>query len=419
MDNQNTSNAQQPQQSNGPTQPPSMPNNGHAAEQPSSAPNPGAVSNPVSGNDTPPPAPTTNTAVAPPPDTSYPQNDSGDGSPKAYLVKYFLSLLITGTLIALVISFFSSIVDSLGAESADSGWTAQFAYQSSLGKVSVAIVFGAALWLLAKQCYATEKAFPAIKTNRWRKGFLGVFLILLGIAALSAGATLVYNIVSLIASMGITYIDGAETTKSIVNNVFATTVLTLTAILYAQDFASGKMSALMRNMHHYGLLISIVVLTVLFAALPLQAQRDSFIDHVTSDDIEALQNRISRYTTDEGELPENLSDLELSDGLKKRVDNYEYTTNTSSYEICAEFRTDTTEAESSSGNPLEDMLGGSLYPDDSSREDDPTYHEEGRECFEFEAYGIDRFDSFNSDEFFNQQNSSRQGEEFNTTGQTN
>lgn len=390
------------------------------AGQPNNAPGTNVAPSPAAEGSDATYAPTNNDAVAPPPPStvaSSPQENGDTGAnPKAYLVKYILSLIATGVLITLVISFFSGIVDSIGTESAGSGWMAKFAYQSSLGKISAAIVFSLALWFMARQCYATEKTLPAVKSNRWRKGFLGVFLVILGISALIAGATLVYNVVSLIASIGIADIDGVETTKSIVNSTFSTFVLTATAILYAKDYTSSRMSPLARNAHHYGLLISIVVLTVLFVALPLQAQRNSFIDNIASNDIETLESKISSYVRSENELPEELSDLELDEKVEKRLDNYDYTSKTSSYEICAEFRTDTTEEESSSGNPLEDVLTGPSYTGSSSSEDDPDHHQEGRQCFEYEAFGVGSYDRSN---LFDSPQGLRQNEGFNTSGQTN
>lgn len=304
---------------------------------------------------------------------------------KAYLVEYFLSLVITGTLIGLTLSFFKSIVDSIGEDGAiASAWGASFAYTSSLVAISTAVVFMAALMVVSRRCLKTEQTMPEVKFSRWRKGFLGLFLVILGLSALGSAVTMVYNIISLVASMGVTAVDFGETAKSIATSTFSFIVLTSTLMLYTQDYRAGNMNKTLSMLHHYGLILGVLVLTILFFAMPLRAHRDSFIDGIASRDIRSLNRLVDDYASENKELPEDLSALRLKGDIDGRADNYEYIPEDSSYKLCAEFRTDTTENKAV-GNPLENALSGSLYRSSYSTSNNPNYHKKGRQCFDYDA----------------------------------
>lgn len=320
-------------------------------------------------------------AATPP---SSPEGNRG-GKPTSYLVEYILSLIMVGTLLGLAITFFGNILDSIGGDSASSGWAARWAFTTSLTQLSTAIVFVVGFWWLARRSYRVEDNAPEVKQHRWRKGFLGLFLVLVGLAALSAAVALVYHVLSLLASIGVTDIEGWEATKNILISLFSTVLLAATAMLYTQDYRGANMNPLMHKLHHYGLMLGVIILAVLFAVFPLRAERNSFIDAVASDDIETLNELVDDYSRDEGELPKKLSDVDMEEELESRLDNYEYKPDGRSYELCADFRTDTTD-EDANGNPLEDAFGTSGLT--RTRDNDPYHHESGEQCFEYDATGV-------------------------------
>lgn len=337
---------------------------------------------PASAPPTPPPSRPTMSAMPANPL----ENPGPTKGPKAYLVEYLLSLVMTGALVGIVISFFSSIVNSIGASGAGGGWAARFAYTSSLATLSASIVFVVALFLVSKRCRKSEEAMPAIKHNKWRKGFLAIFLVLVGISALTAATTMVYNIVSLIGSVGVVSIEIGDTARSIINSIFAFAVLASTLMLYAQDYRISTMNPRLERLHHWGLIVGVIGLGIVFMALPLRNHRDAYIDGIASSDIRILQRAVDDHARSENELPSNLRSLDVGDDIDGRVDNYEYieSDDGNTYELCADFRTDTT-GESSGGNPLEDALVGSGFGMTPSRDNNPDYHEDGRVCFEYEA----------------------------------
>lgn len=323
---------------------------------------------------TPPPAPTI---------TSFSEMTSGGLKlARAYLVEYFMSLLITGTLIGVAISFFNSIVSSIGANSSGSGWVAKFAYTSSLATLSTALVFIAVLVFVSRRCRALEEESPEIKANRWRKGFLGFFLILVAIAALSATVALVYGLVSLIASIGVTSVHIGDTIKGLSVTGFSVIILASTFMLYSQDYRSGNMNQLFAKFHRYGLVILVLFLTLLFIFMPLKQQRNSFVDGIKARDITALHYQVDRYVTKNNKLPEALDNVELKD-FEGNLSNYEYKPGDSSYELCADFKTDTQRTTDNS-NPLEAALYGSSFSSSSSYVD-PNFHDSGNQCFKYDA----------------------------------
>lgn len=105
-------------------------------------------------------------------------------------------------------------------------------------------------------------------------------------------------------------------------------------------------------------------------------------------DISEIQNAIDLQTNEGNDVPTSLNQLELSEKLKDRLGDYEYSHNTDSYTICATFKTDVS-------------LPDSTY---SSLESDPYYHKKGRQCFTSEVYDYNFEDLYNSQDFNNPYN---------------
>jgi len=143
----------------------------------------------------------------------------------------------------------------------------------------------------------------------------------------------------------------------------------------------------------FPIVISIVAIIAIGLQVPaITEQRNLAEDQQKSEDISSLSNNVQTYSSSRSSLPSSLSQLTIEDkGLKSRLGNYEYKTESSgegSFEICATFKT------KSKGN------GYSAYPAYGVAEDtklqsplispektgDPYEHDKGRECFTFQSY---------------------------------
>lgn len=103
-------------------------------------------------------------------------------------------------------------------------------------------------------------------------------------------------------------------------------------------------------------------------------------DQQKTQDIISLQSEVQSYATNKNEAPKSLEVLNLSGGLKDRLNDYTYVLNDDSYDICATFKTDTS------------IESGASY--DSS----PYYHKTGKVCFTDQLYLNDStdYDYFNN-----------------------
>jgi type II secretory pathway pseudopilin PulG len=105
-------------------------------------------------------------------------------------------------------------------------------------------------------------------------------------------------------------------------------------------------------------------------------------------DISEMQSKLDTYYQDNAKLPANLSDLDLSEDLSKNLSDYEYTKTSKSYTLCANFKTDASNAD---------------YGDDSV-----YFHGKGRQCFTQDVFSYDKYyeDLNNSEEYdFNSEGS--------------
>lgn len=144
------------------------------------------------------------------------------------------------------------------------------------------------------------------------------------------------------------------------------------------------------TMQKYYIGFAVIAVICLIAILwQYTLSRDATSDQRKVTDISELQRAADLYSSENGEAPSNLKQLQLNEKLKTRLDDYEYSHNNDSYTICATFKTDAS-------------LSGSSY---SSLESDPYYHKKGRQCFTSKIYSYNLDDSYNPqdyNDFYNQ-----------------
>ncbi len=315
------------------------------------------------------------------------------GEARAYLVEYALVLISIGILLGVVISMLNTI---LKYNNDEYGYFSSFAYTVSISMIATLMVIIPLILVLTKRINKVEDAAPDIKNRGWRKGFLGFFLLNVGLWGLGFSIAFVYDMISYFASFGITD-NNTFPWRSLLANGLGTLILVFTALLYSHDYRNQQViRPMVVSTHHYGLIAIAIILSLIYMTTAFKDQRASFIDDAISGDLNSIQSKISNYKSDNrGRLPSDLSDIKLNDQQKSRAEKYDYSykKTSGSYELCAIFKTDTkTKKDTGSQNPLE-AFSGSSYPYDDYQSDnsDPYKHGKGNQCFESESYSSDNF----------------------------
>lgn len=331
------------------------------------------------------------------------------GQTRAYLAEYAVMLITLAALLFMVNGFFGGIINSIGGSDATS-WYDAYEYKVSLGLLAGVSAVLPLLFVLTRRTTGTESDAPLVKESNWRKAFLGTFLIVLGITAVSYAIAFMYVVISAAANSGLAVDVERPVWKSLLTSGFGFVLFSLSALLYARDYRPADDDLSMwRRIHRYGLVVFAVVLSVVFAAVPLNTQRGVYVDSLKSGDLQAIQSAISTYASKERKLPAALTDLDLKDEVKKRNSkfNYKYEADTAkaTYKICANFQTETEEE----SNPFTAFSGSGANADEDKANSDPTVHKKGEQCFEktvsaarsYNSSSSRNNSSINLEEFYN------------------
>jgi cytochrome b561 len=315
------------------------------------------------------------------------------GQSRAYLVEYALVLIMTGTVLGVITTMLSTIL-KYSDPSRGHSYFDGYAYKLSVGLIASLIVVIPLLLLLMRRVNKTEIFSTGLKNINWRKGFLGIFLLIVSLYSIGYAVAFMYDLVSYFASFGL---GGDSTTfpwRGLLENGLTALLFASTAWLYSYDYREQPQNKpRIAKVHHYGLIALAVLFTVLYFGTAFRQQRGEFIDEAIVNDIQAIQTKVSSYESKKGDLPSSLDDIDLTDKQKSRAKkfNYEYKAKKSgsSYELCAEFKTDASKTDSgSTQNPLEALSSGASYNDtSSSQSDNPSTHGKGRQCFTTQSYG--------------------------------
>lgn len=319
------------------------------------------------------------------------------GGSRAYLVEYALLLIITGALLYVVNTLFASSLDYISSPKPQPKFGGGFAYTSSLAMLASAVVFMPALLFLTRRTKGSEQQSPDLKSINWRKAFLGIFLIIVGLTAIAQSVVLTYEVISRVAGVGLPGIKTDAAWKEILKPLFAAILFGLTIGLYARDYRTTELDdrhEMLSRIHRYGLVLLSLVLGIVFCLTTLRVQRNTFIDNAIENDIKSIKSKVDSYYYKKSKLPKSISDLTLSDEVENRVKAYDYkysTVSGRSYKLCAKFKTDTTKESTNGTNALESYLDksyGDSYRSSESKTADPAIHKAGEECF---SYSMSRY----------------------------
>lgn len=313
------------------------------------------------------------------------------GRTRAYLAEYAVQLIVLGTLITLVNSFFAGIMDSFGE--ASSGWLSSWMYQVSIGQLAAVVAIIPLLILLSLRTGGTEEVSPIVKESNWRKAFLGIFLIVIGLTAVGYAIGLVYVVVSMIMNAGLAVDAATSPAISFAKNGFGFVLFSVSALLYARDYRPSVWNTkLWRNLHRYSLIALAIILSVVFATLPLQKQRGAYVDKLVVGDLETIISEVEQYASKERKLPQDLSVLdpnkEVSARLKSQKYEYKPAKTGGSYEVCANFKTDASDDESYDFVSAFSGASANYSSSDDEPVDSPSAHKKGNQCFKQTASGV-------------------------------
>jgi hypothetical protein len=314
------------------------------------------------------------------------------GQSRAYLVEYGLVLIMTGTVLGVITTMLSTIL-KYSDPSRGHSYLDGYAYKLSVGLIASLIVAIPLLLVLMRRVGKTEVFSTGLKNISWRKGFLGIFLLIVSLYAIGYAIAFSYDLVSYFASFGLGGDAKTFPWRGLLENGLSSLLFASTAWLYSYDYREQSQNKpRIAQVHHYGLIALAVLFTFVYFGTAFRQQRGEFIDAAIVNDIQSIQTKVSSYESKHNKLPSSLDDIDLTDQQKSRAKkfNYEYkaSKSKSSYELCAEFKTDASKEDTgSTQNPLEALSAGASLYNDTSQNDNPSTHGKGRQCFTTQSYG--------------------------------
>lgn len=120
--------------------------------------------------------------------------------------------------------------------------------------------------------------------------------------------------------------------------------------------------------------VSIAVIGLQMPAI-IKARASSYDEQVSSD-LSDINKEISAYELKDGNIPQTLSDVTVKTVDSNRMSRYDYKPNSydGSYELCATFKTKSSNQDSKTGTEL------------ATSYQDYTVHDKGHQCFKVKSY---------------------------------
>lgn len=259
----------------------------------------------------------------------------------------------------------------------------QLGYRSSLGAIAAAVVVLPVTGILYWRVHKTQDDHQKYSSAGGRRFFLYGFLLILFASLVFAIGKFVYDLLDAVLQVGIRD-DGVSLWALMVKDLCMIAIFKFTLIVFYAD----RQTPVQRKQFITVISGLLVMLLIMLAAFPLTSQRNVYIDNAIEQDLRIISQEIAQYAQDKGRMPNDLSDIDLKDDIRQRVQRfgYEYRENSRTrYELCAVFREDTTNEEDNLLLPLNTDISFSSRPAllggvDMSR------HRAGRDCFDLSAY---------------------------------
>jgi competence protein ComGC len=268
--------------------------------------------------------------------------------------------------------------------------------------VASIITFGGVyVWLSLTVQRALGTGLNSTNDSRVMVVARSIFMGILVIVATTLVAGLLYLLLSVtLAAADISWRDAMIEIFGAVNG------LLWIGVLLWQQHLLGKQSS--NRLPVIVIAAGIVLLALLTAIFPILSNRAETIDRRTVSDLTTIQSSILTYKYKHDRLPSSLSDLTIDESSTKgRLDDYKYKVTSSStsssslddlfgssssssysigkysrqtYQLCATFKTDTTDAASDSPTPAYGGISEGVST--TNRTQSFSVHEKGEQCFD-------------------------------------
>jgi len=237
--------------------------------------------------------------------------------------------------------------------------------RSNLIIIAMALVWTPITALFYARSRSEEVNRPAVANTKLRRFFLYVFM--LGTLAAAIGFTLSALFSVLQMAFGVT--SSSDTL------VITTIPSILAAVLHGYIFRAFMVANSPVAIRRFVSIVSGVSIILLVVLLVVTAVRSgsALTDEKISDDLKTISEKVRLYTADNNELPGDLSELQLPSDIQKRAGKHGYkyvkSGSTGDYKLCANFKTDTSLADSTT----------KYYYQMNA---DFAHHKKGQHCFE-------------------------------------
>lgn len=322
---------------------------------------------------------------------------------KMYLLEFVIFVIGLSLTLATIIFMLQSVLLYFGDDKR-SGLFGAYEYQISLYFMTLLVVVLPVSVIFSRRTRLKEIEDENVFRNKHRRLVLYLFLLVLTLMSIFGLATLIFETVDQLIAGG-KFKDGATDPYWVkaVNHLVALIVYGATITYFVLRRASSRVKS---TGVYFTLSLGLVavVSSILVMIFPFNAQYDAYVDNFIENDIRSISTSIETYSTDKGELPDNLDALELSKETKKRSQAFGYSYETKSknkYQLCANFKADTTKEDAPG---VSDYFFGAGTSYDDGRAN-PSKHKSGRECFEYTVMSIypEEFDQYNNfDNLFEQ-----------------
>lgn len=267
------------------------------------------------------------------------------GTSKLFIAEYILSFwaltAILGALTALAYGLVDYFISDSGASSYS--YSSEISYISLISSLTVLIIAWPIYLATTARTQNYERQNKHILSARGRRIVLGLVVILLTLTLVCVLGTLVFGLLATLlgAALGIDSTNGLS--WSTAEKTMILILLIAPTLIYYYNHGQKDLGKYTRTKNIVIYLLVLTGLIVVMQLFPLIGQRGAVADSLIESDLRSIEQSITDYSSEEGELPSNMSKLDLDADIIKRAEKHDYSYYKKSYnkyELCAVFNTD-------------------------------------------------------------------------------
>ena len=294
---------------------------------------------------------------------------------RVYIVEHFIVHLSLIFISISTIALFNSVIDHLMEDTmAVSPLLSALTFETLAVYIAMALVAMPLFALFYTRTRKAERAHADLMLSRARRRLIYITLSILALVMIGYAIGFLYT--SVLAVVQVETMAGSEGwVQSTLKQWFALAFLGLVSYFVSRLTlgVSDGGKALKANKQFATAIAVVTALVVVSAAsLPLWEERNNSIDRAIESDFRDISQLVDDYYSENRRLPDTLDDLALIDEIDDRAGRYGYAMEkqtSTMYELCANFKTDTT--------------GDS---DDSNSFFQTRTHMAGYDCIEYEVF---------------------------------